>query len=325
MKKNIAIIFGGYSGEFEISVQSANVVAKYLQKTNYNTYKILISGEGWYFTGLNGQKIPVNKMDFSVKDNGITIYFDAVFIAIHGTPGEDGKLQGYFDMINLPYTSCNHTTSAITFNKYFCKQIVKSVGIQTAESVIVYTNDKNDQDRISGLTYPLFIKPNNGGSSVGMSKISDQSQLESAIELALKEDEEVIVEEFVKGREITCAVMKYKKEIIIFPITEIISKKDFFDYEAKYNSSLVEEIVPAKIPENIAEACRQSSVKLYNALNCFGVIRCDYIFNEDGLYFLEINTIPGMTESSILPKMAKAYGFTLEKLFEMLVEEALSL
>ncbi|MCD4735866.1 MAG: D-alanine--D-alanine ligase [Bacteroidales bacterium] len=324
MKKNIAIIFGGYSGEYKISVQSADVVAKYLQKTNYNVYKVLISNEGWYLIGENGQKFAVDKTDFSIKNNEITIQFDAVFIAIHGTPGEDGKLQGYFDMINLPYTSCNHASSAITFNKYFCKQIVKSIGIQTAESVIVYTDDKNNPDRISGLNYPLFIKPNNGGSSVGMSKISDRSQVENAIELAFREDDEIIVEEFVKGREITCAVMKYNKEIIVFPITEIISKKDFFDYEAKYDPSLAEEIVPARIPEDIAEKCRQTSVKLYNELNCSGVIRCDYIFNEDGLYFLEINTIPGMTESSILPKMAKAYGFTPEKLFKMLVEEALS-
>lgn len=324
MRLNIAVVSGGDSGEFEISIQSGQVVKKFLDPNQYKVYPIIIKGQEWIHECPNNNVYTVDKNDFSVMMGEVKINFDCVFIAIHGTPGEDGRLQGYFDILGIPYTSCDQITSSITFNKYFCKIVVSDFGVKTAPSIFLSKSSKTTHGEIlNQLSLPLFIKPNNGGSSVGMSKITVADDLDQAIDKAFQEDNGVLIEEFIGGREITCGILKHKGEIIKFPILEIISKKEFFDFEAKYDPALADEIVPAQIPEAIAINCQETSAKLYEALNCKGLVRFDYIYNETGMYFLEVNTIPGMTETSLIPKMAASYGITLTEMFGIQVEEAM--
>jgi len=324
MKYKVAVVSGGNSGEYDISVQSGEVVVKYLDPNIFKVYPILIKGSEWSYECKNNNSYLVDKNDFTVDVDGEKVKFDCVFIAIHGTPGEDGKLQGYFDMLNIPYTSCDHATSALTFNKYFCTNFVSNFNVKTAKSIILTKSNKFDIETIlSSSSIPLFVKPNNGGSSVGISKVNKKEHLQAAIEKAFNEDDEILLEEFIEGREITCALLKKKGEIIVLPIAEIISKNEFFDFEAKYEPTLVDEVVPAKISIEIEKECKETSSILYEELNCKGVVRFDYIFNDNGLYFLEVNTIPGLTEASIVPKMAKSFGVTFTELFGILVEEAL--
>ena len=324
MRLNIAVVSGGDSGEFEISIQSGLVVKKYLDPNKYKVYPIIIKGQEWVHECPYNNVYTVDKNDFSVMMEEIRIKFNCVFIAIHGTPGEDGKLQGYFDMLGIPHTSCDQLTSSLTFNKYFCKIFVSNFGALTARSQLLTKSLNIDSDEIlAQLSLPLFVKPNNGGSSVGMSKVTLADELNQAITKAFNEDDEVLIEEFIEGREITCGILKHKDKIIKFPILEIISKRDFFDFEAKYDSGLADEIVPAQIPQYVFTNCQEISAKLYEQLNCKGVVRFDYIFNEKGMYFLEVNTVPGLTETSLIPKMAESYGMTLTEMFGILVEESL--
>jgi len=324
MRKKIAVVSGGDSGEYGISVQSGLVVSKYLDPNEYKVYPILMKGNSWNYECENLNTYPVDKNEFTINMLGERIAFDCVFIAIHGTPGEDGKLQGYFDMLGIPYTTCDHIVSALTFNKDLCKHVVQNMGFKTARSIIISKNNKPEPSKIlNQLNLPFFVKPNKGGSSVGMTKVNTREQLEQALRIALKEDNEVLVEEFVKGREITCGVLQRDEEVIALPITEIISKKEFFDFEAKYDPKLADEIVPAQIPEETFKLCQETSKDLYNKLGCRGLTRFDYIYNARGMYFLEVNTVPGLTETSIVPKMAKSLGMSLTELFGILVEEAL--
>lgn len=323
-KLNIAVVSGGDSGEFEISVKSGEVVKKFIDPNKYKVYPIQMKGQEWLYECKNQNMYPVDKNDFTIELPGDKIHFDCVFIAIHGTPGEDGKLQGYFDILGIPYTSCDHVTSALTFNKYFCKNYIQNFGVRTAKAVYINRPDQIISEMIQQqLSLPVFVKPNNGGSSVGMSKVNSAEGLEPAIEKALKEDDEILIEEYIKGREISCGVFRYKKEIIVLPISEIVSKRDFFDYEAKYTPSLADEVIPAQIPEPVRKECSEISSRLYDKMNCKGIVRFDYIFNESGIYFLEVNTVPGMTEASIVPKMAKCMGYSLQQFFSMIVEETL--
>jgi D-alanine-D-alanine ligase len=324
MKKNIAIVSGGDSGEYEISIKSGFIVEKYLDKEKYNTYPVVIRGNEWYHRCSHNNEYEIDKNDFSLPMIGEKVKFDCVFIAIHGTPGEDGKLQGYLDMVGIPYTSSDHVTSALTFNKHFTKLVIQNMGVKTARSLMIQKSDPfTPIEILKTLHLPLFIKPNNGGSSVGMSRVNKSEDLGAAISKAFKEDDQILVEEFIRGREITCGVFKSRGEIVPLPVTEVISKKEYFDFEAKYNPALSEEIVPANIPEKTYAECQQRSVVLYRQLNCKGVVRFDYIFNDEGLYFLEVNTVPGLTEASIVPKMARSHGLPLDQLFGLLVEEAL--
>jgi len=325
MRLNIAVVSGGDSGEFDISIQSGLVVKKYLDPNKYKVYPIVIKGQEWIHECPNNNIYTVDKNDFSVMMGEIKINFDCIFIAIHGTPGEDGRLQGYFDMLGIPYTSCDQITSSITFNKYFSKIFVSNFGALTAQSLLLTKfTDISPDEILTQLTLPLFVKPNSGGSSVGMSKIIVAEDINPAIEKAFREDDEVLIEEFIEGREITCGIMKHQEKIIKFPVTEIISKKEFFDYEAKYDPSLADEIIPAQIPKDVFTNCQETSAELYKKLNCKGVVRFDYIFNEKGMYFLEVNTVPGLTETSIIPKMAESFGMTLTELFGIMVEEGLT-
>ena len=324
MKKNIALVTGGFSGEAVISYKSAVTIDNNLDRNYFNVYKIDINPQGWFYEISNGEKKEVNKNDFSLELENGKIKFDAVFIGIHGTPGEDGKLQGYFDTLKIPYTSCDAATSALTFNKRYTVAVAAFSGINVAKSVLLFKNGKISPDEvISQLKFPVFIKPNNGGSSIGMSKVNKPSdEVGLAIEKAFKEDDQVLVEEFIKGREFTTGVFKTKGQIIVLPITEVISKKDFFDYEAKYEGASTE-VTPAQIDETIADKIKDAAKKIYALFNCKGVVRIDFIYNEEAgqPFMLEINTIPGQSEASIVPQQVKAMGWTLKEFYTKLVEE----
>jgi len=328
MKPTIAFVTGGYSGESVISYKSAITIENNIDKDRYNVYKIDITKEGWFYVKKDGSRLSVDKNDFSLTLDGKKILFDAVLIGIHGTPGEDGKLQGYFDLLNLPYTSCDAATSAITFNKRFTVGVAAFSGINVAKSVhLVKGRFANPEEVARHLQFPVFVKPANGGSSIGMSKVNSASEeLGAAIEKAFKEDDQVLIEEFITGREFTVGVFRSKGEIIILPITEVKSKKEFFDFEAKYTAGLNEETTPAQVDEAVAEKVRAAAKKIYQIFNCSGVIRIDFIYNEakGEPFMLEVNTVPGQSEASIVPQQLRAFGWTLKEFYSALIEEALA-
>ncbi len=327
MKRNIALLTGGYSSEAEISYQSVITVERNINREKYDVYKIDITSSGWFYIKDDGSKVAVDKNDFSVNFSDRKIIFDAVLMCIHGTPGEDGKLQGYFDTLNIPYTTCNAATSALTFNKRFTVAVAAFAGIKVARSVLLHKGDFYSADELAKkLNFPLFIKPNNGGSSIGMSKVNSQSdELRTAIEKAFNEDSQVLVEEFINGREFTIGVFKAKGEIITLPLTEIISQNDFFDFEAKYKG-LSEEITPAKVEEDIADSIRFAAKQIYSIFNCRGVVRIDFIYNKEigEPFMLEVNTVPGQSAASIVPQQVKAMGYTLQQFYSTLIEDALN-
>lgn len=327
MKPNIAFVTGGYSGEAVISYKSAITIENNIDKDKYNVFTIDIRKDGWFYRS-GDNLIPVDRNDFSITIGSEQVKFDAVLIGIHGTPGEDGKLQGYFDMVGLPYTSCDAAISALTFNKRYTVSVASFSGIAVARSVLLIKNQFESADEIvKGLKFPVFVKPNNGGSSIGMSKVNQPSEeLGNAIAKAFKEDDQVLVEEFIKGREFTIGVFKKDGQIVTLPITEVISKNDFFDYEAKYTAGKSSEITPAQVEESIAEQVRGNAKKVYRVFNCSGIVRMDFIFNEENKtpYLLEINTVPGQSEASIVPQQVKAMGWTLKAFYSALIDEALA-
>ena len=319
--KNIAIVCGGNSGEYDISMQSGRVVEQHLDPASYKGYLIVISKGDWYFENKNGEKYPVDKSDFSVNIEGVKVAFDGVFNAIHGTPGEDGKLQGYLDLLDIPYTSCGVDSSALSFNKFFCNRFVSSFGIRVADSVSLRKGEHFVKDTIvQQLGLPVFVKPSGSGSSVGISKVNKAEELENAVQLAFKEDNRILIEAFMDGREIACGLIEKNGELIVFPLTEIISKNDFFDYEAKYTAGLANEVTPAVIPEEAELDIKTTSSFLYRQMDCKGFVRFDYILSDDGLYFLEVNAVPGITEASILPQQAAAFGMSIRELFNVALE-----
>ena len=326
MKKKIALVTGGYSGEAEISYKSAITVGSNIDMDKFTSYKIAITPTEWVYLNEQGGQSPVNKEDFSITDTaGNKVTFDAILLCIHGTPGEDGKLQGYFDMLKLPYTSCDVATSAITFNKRYTVAIAAFGGIHVAKSMHLFKHTPvSNGEILSSLNLPLFVKPNNGGSSLGISKVTISEELGVALEKAFKEDDQVLVETFIKGREFTIGVFKSKGTITILPITEIITKNEFFDYEAKYQG-LSEEITPALLDEADAQAIKAAALKVYQLLNCRGVVRIDFILNEaDNMpYMLEVNTVPGQSAASIIPQQVKAMGWNLKDFYTAIIEEAI--
>jgi D-alanine-D-alanine ligase len=324
MKKNIAIVVGGDSGEYEISINSGKQLFGQIDKSLYNPILVHLKGIDWK-ASIDGQEIQIDKNDFTVLVNGRKLKFDGALIGIHGTPGEDGRLQSYFEMMKVPYTTCGVLSSSLTFNKYACKQYVIPYGIITAKSMLFHKKDKIDASEVAKtLGLPCFIKPNNGGSSCGVSKIADVNEIAPAIEKALEHDSEIIVEEYIKGTEITCGVMKTQNRSMVFPIAEIVSKKDFFDYEAKYTNGMADEIIPARIPEKIKQDCEKTSSLIYDKLFCRGIVRIDYIVKDDKLYFLEVNTVPGQSEASIIPRMIRVAGLTMTEILTDLIEDALA-
>lgn len=328
MKKNIALVAGGYSGEYVISVQSAAVIEKNINAALYNVYKIIITRENWQYTAPDGGVHQVDKNDFSLLLDGNKITFDAVFIGIHGTPGEDGRLQGYFEMLGIPYTSCGMVTSALTFNKSYCNKVVAALNVvNVSRSAHIFRDKPYDvKDILQQLRLPVFVKPAEGGSSIGMSKVNKPEELEPAIEKAFKEDTQILIEEFIKGTEVTCGMFFAGGKLNVLPLTEIRSTKEFFDYEAKYTPGITNEVTPAEIPEAAAAQIRAAGQELYVRLNCRGIVRADFILEEGTgqVYFLEVNTMPGQSENSLVPQQVRAAGLTLEAFYGMLLEECLS-
>ncbi len=323
MKKKIALVTGGYSGESVISYKSADTIYQNLDKEKWECYLIDIHPEGWFHISSSGEKIFVDKNDFSITVNGTKITFDAVLVGLHGTPGEDGKLQGYFDCLKIPYTSCDAASSALTFNKRYTVAVAAFAGLNVARSLHLFKSSPlSAAEILDQLKLPVFVKPNNGGSSLGMSKVNDPSNIEAALEKAFAEDDQVLVEEFISGREFTIGVFKSGGSIIPLPITEIISKNEFFDFEAKYEGAS-EEVTPAQVDEATANMVRENALKAYRVFNCRGVVRIDFIYNEEAgkPFLLEINTVPGQSAASIVPQQVKAMGWTLKEFYTALLNE----
>ncbi len=319
--RTIAIVAGGDSSEYEISVKSATEVSG-LISGKYNAYLIMIRGTAWYWEDPKGRRFNVDKNDFTLVTDDQKIRFDAVFVAIHGTPGENGLLQGYLDMMKIPYTSCSAFCSALTFNKQACKLYLKEYGIPMARNILFRRENMPDTNSIISKTgLPCFVKPNESGSSFGVSKVKTREELHAAIEAAFTESGEVMVESFMNGREVACGVVRANGKGIVLPVTEIISSNEFFDYEAKYTPGKSQEITPAEMPDDLINKIQVLSSRVYEILGCKGIVRVDFIVVEDNPFFLEINTVPGMTMESIIPRQANAAGISLEDLYSMVIED----
>lgn len=326
MKKKVALVTGGLSGEAQISYKSAVTVNSNLDRSKFDVFQIDVNPSGWWYTPENGTPQKVNRDDFSITDSGSKINFDVVLLCIHGTPGEDGKLQGYFDMLGLPYTSCDAATSALTFNKRYTVAVAAFGGISVANSMHLFKHTPITPEAIlEKLQLPVFVKPNNGGSSIGMSKVTTADALAPALEKAFKEDTQVLVEEFISGREFTIGVFKTKGALQVLPITEIETSNEFFDFEAKYQGKSVE-TTPASINATMQEQLEAAAKRVYEVLNCRGVVRVDFIYNEQkGLpYMLEVNTVPGQSAASVIPQQVKAMGVSLQDFYTSIIEESLN-
>jgi D-alanine-D-alanine ligase len=322
--KNIAIIMGGYSSEYKISLISGNVVHQYLDKTKYNGFRIHIFKEKWVYVDENNAEYAIDRNDFSVTVNGEKITFDCVFNAIHGTPGEDGLMQAYFELIGLPQSSCDYYQSALTFNKRDLLSVLKPYGIKTAISYYLNKGDAiNTEEIVKKVGLPCFVKPNKAGSSFGISKVKTEAELPIAIEVAYKEDNEIIIESFLDGTEVSVGVINWKGEIKVLPITEIVSDNDFFDYEAKYEGKS-QEITPARISDELTQKVSEVAKRAYEVLKMRGFSRSEFIIVDNEPYMLEMNTIPGLTTESLIPQQARAAGISLEELFTNAIELALA-
>jgi D-alanine-D-alanine ligase len=327
MKKIIALLTGGTTGEWVISVKSAATIAHNLDPDKFEVYKIMVTQQGWFYEPADSVKIEVDRNDFSLTIKGRKVTFDGVFIAIHGAPGEDGKLQGYLDMLNIPYTSCDALTSAITMNKGYTKAVVQDLpGLHVAKSVQIFSNVPYDLNEIKQtLRLPYFVKPNNGGSSIGMSKVKNQYDLQSAIDKAFKEDTQILIEEFIEGREFTVGVVKLDGKVTVLPATEVETAKEFFDFEAKYTPGVATETTPAALRPETRTRVEQVAASVYQRLNCRGVVRMDFILlgDEGDFYFIEINTIPGQTATSFIPQQIAAFGLKLNDFYTKVIKETI--
>jgi D-alanine-D-alanine ligase len=321
---NIAIFSGGDSSEFEISVKSANQVKKWLELAGHSCFLVEVKKGQWTVL-FEDQRVPLDKNSFSVKLNRKVISFDFIWNTIHGTPGEDGKLQGCFDMAGIPYNCSNHLSSALTFNKYTCKSFLMHHRVLTPEACLVKRKLEPDLEAIAEVVgFPCFVKPNSGGSSFGVAKVVRFEELKPALDEALLEDSEAIVERYIKGTEVTCGLMKTEDEFTVFPITEIIPKNEFFDYEAKYTEGKAEEITPARIPIGLAGQCEDLAKKIYDLTDCSGMIRSDFIIKGNQIYFLELNSIPGMSEESIIPQQVEKAGMKVEEVLQQIINDKLN-
>lgn len=319
MKKNIAIVWGGYSSEIIVSEKSAEGIYSFIDKEKYNLYKVKIDRHTWEVEFQN-ETFPVNKNDFSFTTNDATIKFDFAYITIHGTPGEDGVLQGYFDMLRIPYSNCGVLASALTFSKFTANNFFKSFDFKVAESMVLRPDDTYDIETIiNQLGLPVFVKPNIGGSSFATTKVKEAEQLQKAIDDAFVEAPEVMIESFISGTEVTCGCYETAKGFQPLPLTEVVPKNEFFDYNAKYKGD-VEEITPARISEDMAQEIQRQTKRIYHLIGAKGIIRADYIISNNIPYLLEVNTTPGMTGTSFIPQQVKAAGLNISDVMTGIIE-----
>ena len=314
-KKNIAIVAGGDSSEYIVSVRSGANVLKAINLELFTPFLVRIKGDEWIVLDGETKIADIDKSDFSFAVNGNKCIFDYAYIIIHGTPGEDGVLQGYFEMLHIPYSSCSVQSSALTFNKYFCNNYLRSFNIEMAQSVRLIAGEKYSAAQIiESLGLPLFVKPSAGGSSFGITKVKQAEGLVEAVNKALDESPEAIIEQFIDGKEFTCGVVKIGERKLVFPVTEVIPKNEFFDYDSKYKPGMADEITPARISEELTLKVQSLSSRIYDLCNCNGIVRVDYILDGETFYFLEVNTVPGMTETSFIPQQIKAMGLEMTDL-----------
>ena len=324
MKKIITIVAGGYSREYDVSLRSAQGLDQFIDQTKYNIYHVLLTRNEWNVRLLDGSMQPIDRNNFSFSHNGETVTFDFAYITVHGTPGEDGRLQGYFDMLQIPYSSCGALASALTFNKYTCTQFLKGQGVRVPDALRIRRGQSLPTETIvEQLGLPVFVKPNDGGSSLGTTKVKDPVRMQDAIREAFGEGDEVIIERFVPGIEVTCGCYKTAEKEVVFPLTEVVTDNEFFDYGAKYNGE-VQEITPARIPDEIADSIRKETLRIYDLIGAKGIIRADFIIPSDEKpVMLEINTTPGMTSTSFIPQQVRAAGLNITEVMTEIIENEL--
>ncbi|MDX9883573.1 MAG: D-alanine--D-alanine ligase [Prolixibacteraceae bacterium] len=324
MKPNIAVVYGGDSAEYVVSVESSKNVFRSIDPELFTPWKVRMKAGEWAVMNDDEKIADVDKGDFSFILDGQKIKFDYAYITIHGTPGENGILQGYLDLVQVPYSTCSVGTSALTFNKYFCSNFLRSFGIKMAGAVLVGNAGAVDADAIiEDLGLPLFVKPNAGGSSFGVTKVKTKDALKQAIGTALKEDAEVLIEQFIEGKEFTCGLVKLNGNNLVFPVTEVLPKNEFFDFEAKYTKGMTDEITPARISEELTIKCQALSSTIYDLCRCEGIVRIDYILKDGDFYFLEVNTTPGMTGTSFIPQQINAMGGKLSTILTRIIQQKL--
>ncbi len=323
-KPNIAVISGGDSSEFVVSVKSGSNVYKAIDTNKFNPWLIQMKGKEWIVLQDEQKIADVDKSDFSFVFENKKVKFDFAYITIHGTPGEDGILQGYFELLGIPYSTCNVHTSSLTFNKWFCNKFLSNFNIKMAKSLKISKGEIiNPAAIVEKLGLPIFIKPNAGGSSFGVTKVKKQEEIEPAILNAWEESNDALIEEFVDGKEFTCGLVKIKNKKIVFPVTEVLPKNEFFDFDAKYTPGATEEITPARLPAHLFEKCQNISSEIYDLCQCAGIVRIDYILKDEVFYFLEVNTTPGMTATSFIPQQIAAMGLTLGQVISLIIEDKL--
>jgi D-alanine-D-alanine ligase len=324
IKKNIAVVYGGYSSEEVVSQRSAEGILSFIDTNKYNLFPLLMSPEKWVVID-NNQEYIVNKADFTVIIDQQVIRFDCAYITIHGTPGEDGLLQGYLKLLNIPHSTCEVLPAALTFNKYTCNNYLKGFGITIAMAALVRKGITYNIEDIAHKTgFPCFVKPNAGGSSFGITKVKALDDLDAAIQKAFIECHEVVIEQFIEGTEVTCGLYKTADKAEILPITEIISKNEFFDFEAKYTAEKVTEITPARIGPELTAEIQNTSSLIYDLLNCKGIVRIDFIISDNQPFLLEVNTTPGMTPTSFIPQQIRAKGLDIKTVFNDVIEDAIA-
>lgn len=324
-KPNIAVISGGDSSEFVVSVKSGANVYKAIDTEKYNPWLIQMKGIEWIVLQDDAKIADIDKSDFSFTFENEKITFSFAYITIHGTPGEDGILQGYFELLGIPYSTCNVHTSSLTFNKWFCNNYLGSFGVKMAKSIKISRGEViNSAAIVEKLGLPIFIKPNAGGSSFGVTKVKTQEEVEPAIKNAWNESKDALIEQFIDGKEFTCGLVKIKNKKIVFPVTEVLPKNEFFDFEAKYTPGAAEEITPARLPAHLFEKCQNISSEIYDLCQCSGIVRMDYILKDDEFYFLEVNTTPGMTATSFIPQQINAMGLTLKDIISLIIDDKIS-
>jgi len=325
MKKNIAIVAGGDSSEVVVSLKSAAGLYSFMDKDKYNLFIVTMVGRIWQVEWSETEKIAIDKNDFSFVRAGQKTNFDFAYITIHGTPGENGILQGYFELINLPYSCCGVLAAAITFNKFTCNQYLKGFGVKVSESLLIRSGQiVSDEDVAQKIGFPCFVKPNVGGSSFGVTKVKSMDQVQGAIAKAFEEGDEVMIEAFMAGTEITCGIYKTKQKTVVLPITEVVPENEFFDFDAKYKGQ-VQEITPARISNELTERVQKLTSAIYDILGCKGIVRIDYIISdEDVINLLEVNTTPGMTATSFIPQQIKAAGMDIQDVMTEIIENELT-